>query len=347
MLESKAPIESRYLRTTWLLRSKVPLHFPDLSKVRLFEEDEATQFARTVRRSNVFARHSPENFYLKRVAELANRTIIEVRRPGKPDDTYKEAERVAELVEKVAVLSTTLILRKDALLRKLAISPNIRPEIDFISDSKLQFVRSRSQRVPSAEGIVVDKQFCARFSKCGFFDLFEYCQGQTDLANRVRSSADWLLESRREARLTASVVKTSIALESLLIFSESESLARSLSERAAFMLSSSPDTRQEISRVINQFYEVRSGIVHGSRKKVSKLSSSLVECVDRLCLLLQLIVSANSRSWTNVDDLRKWCEKQRWGGPSRDVRIPFSGSYLNSAFALIGIDAKGHSAKQS
>jgi len=330
-----------------LLRSTAPLHFPDLSKVRFFEEGEAIQFARQIRKSNVFARHSPENFYVKRVEELANRTIIEVRRLGKPDDIYKEAERVAELVEKIAVLSTTLVLRKDALLRKLAISPNIRPEINFISDRKLQLISSRSQRVPSAEGIVIDKQFCARFSKCGFFDLFEYCQDQTDLALRVRSSADWLVESRREARLTASVVKTAIALESLLIFAESESLARSLSERAAFMLSSSFDTRQEISRVINQFHEVRSGVVHGSRKRVSKLSESLVECVDRLCLLLQLIVSANSRSWTNVDDLRKWCEKQRWGGPSRDVRIPFSGRYLNNALALIGIDAHGNSPKQS
>src|SRR6185436_11382268 len=109
-------------------------------------------------------------FYLKRIAELSNRAIIEVRRSGTRDDTYKAAERVAELMENLAVLSTTLVLGKGVLLRKLAISPNIRPEIDFISDSKLYSIRSRSQKIPSAEGVVINKQFCGRFSKCGFFD---------------------------------------------------------------------------------------------------------------------------------------------------------------------------------
>lgn len=347
MFDIKLPIESRYVRTTWLLNAQAMLEFPNSSKVRLFDEQEATDFANKIRRRNVFARHSWENnFYLHRVSELANRTIIEVLRSGSPDESYKEAEKEGELIEKVVLLSTTLVLRKDSLLRKLGISPNIRREVDFISDNKLQFIRSRSQRSPSAEGILIDKQFCMRFSKCGFFNLFQYCQGQTDLTNRVRVSADWLLESRREARLTASVVKTSIALESLLIFSESESLARSLSERAAFILSSSPDTRQEISRIINQFYEVRSGVVHGSQKKTKKLSASLIECVDRLTLLLQLIISANQHLWSNVNELRIWCEKQRWGGPSRDVIVPFSQRYTKIALALIGREPQSDSSKK-
>lgn len=339
MFNFASATESHYIRTTWLLNAEVPLKLPDASQIRFFSEIEAAKFAKMVRKRNVFARHSYENhFYLRRIAELGNRTIIEIYKPGDPDDTYKPAVEVAELIEKLAVLSTTLALRKDAFLRKLGISSNIKPEVDFITGSNMQFIRSRSQRKSKVEGILVNKQFINRFSKSGFIDLFQYCQTQSDLAKRVRMSADWLLESRRETRLTASVVKTAIALESLLIFTESESLARSLSERAAFILTSSPKLRLIISRIINQFYDVRSGVVHGSQKKAKKLSPSLIESVDRLSLLLYLVISANSQLWSNVEMLRIWCEEQRWGAPSSKVKIPFSQMYLKNALALSGIE---------
>ena len=339
MFNFTSPTQSRYIRTTWSLNAEVPLEFSDSSQVRFFSEIEAAKFAEEVRRRNVFARHSYENnFYLNRIAELGNRTIIEVYKPGDPDDTYEQAVEVAELMEKLAVLSTTLVLRKDAFLRKLGINSNVKPEVDFIVGSNMQFIRSRSQRASSVEGILVNKQFINRFSKTGFIDMFQYCQTQSDLAKRVRMSADWLLESRRERRLTASVVKTAIALESLLIFAESESLARSLSERAAFILTSSPKLRHSISRIINQFYDVRSGVVHGSQKKTKKLSPSLIESVDRLSLLLYLVISANPLLWSSVEALRVWCEEQRWGAPSSKVKIPFSQMYLKNALALSGIE---------
>ena len=76
-----------------------------------FKEDEAAKLAEKVRKRNVFARHSYENnFYLQRIAELGNRTIIEINRPGNPNDMYDEAERVAALIEKLSIISTTLVL---------------------------------------------------------------------------------------------------------------------------------------------------------------------------------------------------------------------------------------------
>lgn len=324
-----------YLRTTWLLNAQAILTLPDFSKVRFFTEDEANKFATTMCKRNVVARiGGSNNHYYKQAAELSNRTVIEVRRIIKPKEMYEVGEPVAKLTDKLAILSTTFSMQRKVLLRKLGLSEYITPEIDFTVTPRFEFIRSRSQRVPGVSGILIDNQFCKRFSNCGFMSLFEYSQIQNDLSKRVRTSSDWLFESRREPRLTASVVKTAIALESLLIFSESESLARSLSERAAFILSSSPDIRYEISRVISQFYEVRSGIVHGSQKKAKKLTPDLAECVDRLILLLHLVISANAHLWTNVEALRTWCEKQRWGKPSSEVRIPFSRAYLNNALSL-------------
>lgn len=334
-----SPTESHYIRTTSQLKADVPINFPDSSQLRFFSEIEATKLAEIVRRRNVFARHSFENhYYLKQVAQLGNRTIIEVYRPGDPNSTYQQAAEVAELIEKLAILSTVLVLKKEALLRRLGISSNTRPEVDLIAASNMKFIRSRSRPKSKTEGILINKQFQKRFTKSGFIDLFQYCQTQGDLAKRVQTSADWLLESRRETRLTASVVKTAIALESLLIFAESESLARSLSERAAFILTSVPGMRHSIARIISQFYDARSGIVHGGKKKAKRLSASLVESVDRISLLLYLVISANQQLWPNVDTLRMWCEEQRWGAPSSNVKVPFSRTYLKNALALSGIE---------
>ncbi|MDX6404126.1 MAG: hypothetical protein QOH70_1581 [Blastocatellia bacterium] len=90
--------ESRYIRTTSQLKAEVLLKFPDSSQLRFFSEIEAAKLADTLRRRNVFARHSGENdFYVKQVTQLSNRTIIELYRFGEPDETYQQAAEAAAL----------------------------------------------------------------------------------------------------------------------------------------------------------------------------------------------------------------------------------------------------------
>lgn len=104
---------SRYIRTTWMLSAQMSLKFSDFSKIRFFNDDEAKTLIELVRKRNVFARHSWENnFYLRRIQELANHTIIEVIRPGEPKDMDEEAERVAAILEHLVVLSSTLDLTR-------------------------------------------------------------------------------------------------------------------------------------------------------------------------------------------------------------------------------------------
>ena len=306
----------------------------DFSQIRHFSESEALQLAWSIQKRNVFARHSYENnFYYQRAKELSDKTIIEIFQPGNPDDISNEAEFAADLLEKLAILSTSLALPKQRLLRSLGIGSRPKSEIEFIVGPQFYFLRSKARPVSSGHGIDIDQKFCNRFSKTGFPGLYDYCLGSNDISKRVSASLDWLFESRKEPRLSAAVVKTSIALESLLIFSESESLARSLSERVAFILSNVPDIRQEISKVIKQFYNVRSGIVHGSKKKLRKLNDSLLEGVDRLTVLLYLTISANLEIWSSVEELRKWCEMERWSHPST-ITTPYSQTYLRNALRL-------------
>lgn len=326
---------SRYIRTTRMLSARAELKFANLSRIRFFSPREADELAEQVRKRNVFARHSWENnFYLQRVKALADHTVIEVFRQGDPRDIGEKTEQVATSLERITVLSSSIALDRGQLQRKLGISAGPRSEISFMISPGFRFLRSRTRPVPATQGVLIDERFCKRFSRCGFNTLADYMQSTTDLAKRVSRSLDWLFDSRTDPRMEAAVVKTSIALESLLIFSESESLGQSLSERAAFALSSNPDRRRLISRTLKRFYDARSGVVHGSEKKVKKLTPTLLEAVDRLAILLCLVIAANSRLWHSADALREWCEGQRWGEPSKDVQLPFLGSYLRNALAL-------------
>ena len=294
---------SRYIRTTWMLSAHTILKFTDRTQIRFMEESEAAQLAAQVQKRNVFARHSRENsFYVQRARELAYHTVIEVFRPGNPQDMVDEAEIVA-----AGLVSSAFILKKGDFQRRLGISLNPRTESLFIVSPEFRLLSSKSRAAPIVQGILVDEKFTKRFSRCGFNSLADYIQSKTDIANRVSFSLGWLFDSRIEPQLPASITKTAIALESLLIFSESESLAQSLSERAAFILSANANERHTISRILKRFYNMRSGVVHGSQKKAKKLSASLLETVDRLTILLYLVIAANPGLWPSTDALREWC----------------------------------------
>lgn len=328
-------IQFRYLQTTGLLNARAILNLPYSSRVCFFGQNDAAVFREEMRRRNVVARlGGSNNHYLAKASELSNRTVIDITAVGLPDQMLATGERMANSIEKLVALASTLKMQRPEFHRKLGIATNRTREINFAVTSGFKRIRSRSQRAPSVEGILIDKTFCNRFTKCGFVQLFQYLESTSDLAKRVRVSTDWLLESRREPRLGAAVVKSAIALESLLIFNESESLARTLSERSAFILSNSPETRKTISEIILRFYDARSGIVHGSQKKARKLTPSLIESVDRLTLIMHLVVASNAELWSDVESIRRWCEAQRWGSPYTNVAFPLSQKYLNNALEL-------------
>jgi hypothetical protein len=255
----------------------VILNLPFSSRICFFGRNEAAAFIDAMRRRNVVARlGGPNNHYLAKAAELSDRTVIEITGVGTPDQMLAAGERLAQSIEKLAILASTFNMRRPEVHRKLGIATNTTREINLAVTSGFKRIRARSERAPRTEGILIDGSFCNRFNRCGFSQLLQYIQSaDDDLAKRVRVSTDWLLESRRESRIGAAVVKTAIALESLLIFTESEALARTLSERSAFLLTNSPEIRKIICAVILRFYDVRSGIVHGSQKKVRKLTPEL------------------------------------------------------------------------
>ncbi len=327
------PQQSRYIRNTWMIAANKSLSFSDNSAVRYFNDVEAKTLSEMVRKRNIFARHSYENnFYIKRINELSNRTIIEVFRSGDPQEIREDAEEAANQIEKIVMLSATLVVKKDSFLKKIGVHSKHRNELDIIIGSQIQYISSKLKGAKPPDGISITERFKNRFIKCGFPRLYDYCQVKGDLSKRVISSMDWLFESRREPSMHASVVKTSIALETLLIFAESEPLGRSLSERVAYILSSDPGVRKRLSKMVLEFYNARSSIVHGNTRRIA--DNSLIEAIERIFVLIYLTISYNSNLWPSVKEFRKWFEMQRWGYPSSQVNRPFPKHYLKNALEL-------------
>ena len=306
---------------------------PINSFVRFFDEKDAQYYLALIKRNrSIASTKTARDFYFQRAIDIANNTVIVVRRTGRVENIQIEGEKTADVIEKLVFLSSTLVMSRKDIHRRLGIRPHPSSSMNLTMDSKIR-VKTRSKSELSSKGVIIDKRFCRRFERCGFPQLASLCVSNTDIAKRTMSTINWIFESRLEPLLEASVVKTSIALESLLISNESEPLSKTLSERAAFILSSDPDARRNISKVVKNFYNVRSGIVHGSESKRKKLTPSLVEGMDRLVVLLCLIISSNTNMWASVKSLVTWCEDQRWIEPS-DIQIPFPNIYLNNALHL-------------
>ncbi len=328
---------SRYVRTTWMLNAQCSLELPTLkARVRFLSAQETASLTETARRRNVFARHSWENnFYLQQIGELSNTTVIEVLRPGDPDDMISEAQAVAGLLERLTVLSSTFVLSRPDLHRLLAITPDRSSSIDITLGRQFYYLRSTARPAPIAKGIAIDDRFTRRFERCGFPQLLAVCTSGKEIAQRLEIASRWLFESRQEPSKPAAIVKTAIALEALLIANESEPLTRALSERAAFLLSRDAATRRAISRNVRKFYTARSSVVHGNRRRTSDISPELLEGMDRLILLLCLMIAANVADWSSMEALTSWCEDQKWGAPAVAIIQPFPGQYLTGALRLL------------
>jgi hypothetical protein len=283
----------------------------------------------------VFARHSWENsFYLKRVGQLQDSTVLEVFRAGSLDQILPVARSIAELVEKIAVISSALGLRRERTHQLVAISHHRRSGFDLAISPGFRYLHSSQRQEQLPRGIPVDDTFVRRFNRCGFPALVAVGLSGGDISKRLDQGVNWLFESRLETSLHAAVVKTAIALESLLIASDTESLRGPLSERAAFILSDDAARRHRIARSVKAFYDVRSAIVHGGRRRSPSQPGTLLEGIDRLVILLLLTISGNANVWTSFDRIVEEVEIRKWGAGQTLVRRPFPASHLSRAMQL-------------
>jgi hypothetical protein len=326
------PSSSRFIRTSWMLDAKRTLPIQNMAAaIRFLSANDVAKLEELIRKRNVFARHSWENnFYLRRIREFANKTVIEVIRPGDPKDIAAEAQAVATAVENIAILSSILYASRTTLQNQLAITQYRREIVDLTIGPEFNYLRSRSKRELVIRAVTVDQRFERRFRRLGLDTLVSASIKTDQLGKRIWQAAQWLLESRMDSSAPAAVIKTSIALESLLGASDNEPLRATLSERSAFLLSDDPRLRAKASKLVRDFYDVRSRIVHGGQKIQLTQSIRLLEAVDRLVFLLMITIADNVGSFGSFDALKKWVDDQRWGQNMRITR-PFRDGDLKRA----------------
>ena len=323
---------SRFIRTTWLLSAVTELKLQVASaSIRRISASESASLAENIRKRNVFARHAGENsFYFQRAKQLADTTVVEV---FYTESSIDQAKTLSEVIEQVAFLSSVLGLRRDKTHNLLALSRHRRYGFDLTISPGFEYLSSSEKKEVPPRGISVDQALDRRFNRCGFEGLVVAATSTDGVSRRLKKAASWLFESRLEMASQAAVVKTAIALESLLIASDSESLRGPLSERTAFLLSDEPAKRRRIAKSIKAFYDLRSSIVHGGRKSVS-VTPTLLEGVDRLVLLLLLTISANTGSWQVFKQVIDVVEDRKWGDCDAVIHRPYSGSHLTRALLL-------------
>lgn len=326
------PETSRYMRTSWMLDARHTMGITRIpARIKHIDSLEARKLQEAMRKRSVSARHYRENnFYLQRVQEFNGRTVIEVVLPGDPDSISNQAQLIADVLEGVAVLSTVLFASRATLQNRLGITRQRKDVVDFTIGPNFRYLRSSSKREHQSQGVTVDDRFSRRFRRLNLDMLVKEASQSTEVGGRLRQGLDWLLQSRLEPALPSALVKTAIALESLLGGSETEPLSRTLSERAAFLLSQAPDLRASLSGMVRRFYDSRSRVVHGSSKKGRWPSTRLLEAVDRLTFLLAVTIAANASAIGSFEALRQWVEWQRWGQKQLITR-PFRDGDLKRA----------------
>jgi hypothetical protein len=328
---------TRFLKTTWLLSAQAPLRLEgNTLSIRRIETPECDWMLLQARKRNVFARHSWENsFYLKRIEELRDSTVIEIFGSGVIDAFNPKARVKAELLEKIAFISSTLGLKRKRLHQLLGISGHRRYGFDLTIAPGFEYLRSSARFEPRPRGVPVDEVFTRRFARCGFLQLLQRIEFDDPFAKRLSQATNWVFESRQDPATNAALIKTAIGLESLLIVNDNESLRGPLSERAAFILGSDYTNRKRIAKALRHFYDVRSKIVHGGKKTAALVPVAFLEGADRLLVLILLCLAANAAIWSTGEQLAEWAYNQKWGAPAKKVKRPFPQSHLTRALQLM------------
>jgi len=336
LFEFKNEYDSRYLRVIPYLYSKSVFELSQNVSILFINKFENETLLSKVQKRNVFARHSWENnFYIDRLSHFCEKTVISIIQPGTPQDIQAFACELSEYVEHILIIASIFSLDRGAFQNKYY--STLSTDYDFAYSQDMKYLKSRTLS-KKREPINIDDSFRKRFDKLGFINVFNYFSESNELAERIKKCVNWLYESRVEKNLNAAIVKTSIALESLLIFADSESLSKSLSERTAFLLTNEPIMRSMIGKIVTEFYKARSGIVHGGKKRIKSINKNILESMDRLLALVIILICSNKQIWNTNESLRLWCENQKWGMPDGKINLFFSKNYLSNAIKYSRID---------
>ena len=330
LFDSGIQFDSRYIKIIPYLNVVKPLQLSDDISISYLSTNDIDNLLIKLKKKKIYTRHSWENdFYVKRLKSFSEKSIVSIVGAGTPNEISSNSRDISNFIENILIVSTIFSIKRNELHSKLS-AINSEINYDFSYSQDFRYLKSKTLTKKS-DFIAIDDSFIKKFERIGFPILFNSYFEKSEIVTRIKKSINWLYQSRIEQNLNAAIVKSAIALESLLIFSDSESLSKSLSERTAFILTSNPIVRSKLSKIVNEYYNARSAIVHGGRKKVKSISENIIESMDRLLTLMYLMICTNLNRWKSDDDLRDWCEQQKWGEEYNNINVQFAKYYLSNA----------------
>ena len=328
---------NRFLRTAWLFSATDRLEIPEHRiSLRAISPGEAAQMAQLARARNVFSRHgSDDAFYLERIGKLAGASVLESFYDGDIDAGMSAVKHKSALFEQMCLISASFGLSRARMQNLLSVSGHRRFGFDFAIGDGFAKLRSAARKDAAPKGVPVTPAFARRFHRMGFADAFGVAVSTHPFAARIQLALTWQAESLLDSSRSAALVKSAIALESLLVANEQESLRGPISERAAYLLAGTPETRKRISRAMKKLYDFRSALVHGGRKKATVLPDSILDGADRIVALLILGLAHNSERLTSFDALTAWVDELKWGAATARSTVVFPQSHLTRTLNLL------------
>ena len=329
-------MEHYFKTTNWLVSREVPLQVGSNCRIRSLSGPDMEALREEVRKRNVFSRHAgPGDFYYRRATALLDTTVVEVCGGG--ESAAHDLASRANLAEEIVAASLVLHGRRRDFLRRVLGSPTAYVDLHLVKRGHALTVKSTRATVRHPTGLILDAAAITRYQKLGFAALFELAVGGTELGSRMRVALGWLAQSRTDPSSKSALVKTSTALESLLVIGR-EPPTRTLAERSAYLLSDDPAMRPRIAKAALRFYTLRGQVVHGRSTVTSPEIERVLEFGDRLAVLLGLVVAAQRPTWRTASDVQKFCDRARWGLTSPCIR-PWAKSYLGNTLARLARDA--------
>jgi hypothetical protein len=240
----------------------------------------------------------------------------------------------AVLAEDLVVASLVLAGRRREFVRRVVGSLGSHLDLHLVRRGLNVSVTSTSAAVREPSGLTIDVRAVSRYRRMGFPSLYDFTVRNTELATRIRAALGWLIQSRTDASPQSALVKTSTALESLLVIGR-EPPTRALAERAAYLLTDDPSMRQRVSKAALRFYALRGNIVHGKESASATVIENALEFGDRGAVLLSLVLAAQIPAWKSASDVQEYTDRVRWGYAPSCIR-PWPRAQLHNALTRIG-----------
>jgi hypothetical protein len=292
--------------------------------------EDAEALGAALAKRNPFARHrGHDDFYTSKAEDFSVQTVVELMIPGVPPVPPAEARQIADRVERLLIAATTHWLTRRKLHSIMGIANIGRGVRDLYIGPGATRLSTRGLELWVGDGLVIDADFQRRWERTGLSALAPaILRPRGFIAERVDRALAWLNESRLDHHAEAALIKAVIGLENLFVQDKNEPLARTISERLAFVLGRTADERAALARVALHLYDLRSRIVHGGSRPKESIDDA-VDVASFLLLLSAHALIARAGEMQSKDDVRRWVEDMRWAVGDREVApLPFSTRHL-------------------